>query len=661
MPTLTPKHHKEAAVQGGLLTGAESRSMMLVAPATTTATPTSSWQAGESSPSQPTKNRQHQHQHQNHQRKQKHQTRLLYLDSLRGILAILVVFHHFRCGFMPCHVFGPSAQWMTDPTVCDDIDTSWNILLNPFFNGPFCVAVFYVMSGTVLAHGLWEAPMDRWRLAVAKRFFRLALPCAAALVWSALLGGFNVHNEAAAITKSLWLSQYNLIRPSPITGMLSQMGWGLWHGTSTLNNAMWTMQFELAGSFLVFVLVALLRASPHRIRRRWLGVLFVALLVPSTTRERGLQAHVAYSAVHRMPGRPGQKIFSKHEPRVVALDPLRHSHLLHQIHESVDTGSNKGTAVLPLSFTEAEPDSWDFKRSEADQHLVVLDKPKPIKSNQGGTLLTTAAVSNTDIVRELLGAADPTNSDFDAPEIEFVKDHTWKTVNPWLWYAAFVAGVGISEHVVSTGLSARSRAGGATPGGYLLTSLAFCCASFPLLPGLEARRHVLWRAMYRVAGWVGVGGVAEFFWYILGAVALMYYLVVHSPIWRERLVAHPVLPFFGTISSSLYLTHLPVIYTLTCWLFVHLEAQFQFEYHFAAGIVSLILSLPVIFAVAYIFWRSVEQPAIAYSNELAIRILGLSSEQSHYALPLYHHLCTASINDGNRASYRICETTFLIE
>lgn len=555
--------------------------------------------------------------------------RMEYLDSLRGILAVVVVFHHFRCGFRPCHMFGGAAEWLSDPGVCEKASTTMNLVYNPFWNGTFAVSVFLVMSGFVLAHNLWKAPAETWRLAVAKRYIRLAIPCAAALVFSYALAGFctpttGLHKDAAAITKSLWLQKFPMERPSPVTGLMGQIGWGVWHGTSTLNNAIWTMKFELFGSYLVFLLVALLKGSPHRIRSRWLGALFLLMLVPASTRNHSLEARISYTVIEEVPGgKPGQKRTSKSTPRVVVLDPVKHSHVLHLIHEQINTGNNKETSLLALTYMEALPDPWYLKKEEIDYNVITLDKPMKKHHKQLG-------ITNTQIYRELIGAADPSNKNYSTPSIEITKVTGWITTNPWLWYATLVAGVWMSEHVLSVATGIQMGGGLTVAGtplrhGFLL--LAFLCATYPYT-SVEAGTTSLWRSMLKIASILGLGSVAHFFWCIIGAVSLVYYIVVHSQLLRKLLVVHPVLPKLGQISFALYLTHVPILYTLTSAIFLPLYPFFD-ENMAVASFIAFLASLPVMFGVAYLFWKFVDQPAIDYSRQLAQRMLGLPETMTH--------------------------------
>jgi hypothetical protein len=97
------------------------------------------------------------------------------------------------------------------------------------------------------------------------------------------------------------------------------------------------MQYEFIGSYLVFGLVQFLKGSPHRIRSRWLLALVFIFLASSATRSDTLEAHVVYQVIEQLPGKPGQRQPTRLIDRVVTLDPVKHAHVLHVIHEQVNT------------------------------------------------------------------------------------------------------------------------------------------------------------------------------------------------------------------------------------------------------------------------------------------------------------------------------------
>jgi peptidoglycan/LPS O-acetylase OafA/YrhL len=490
-------------------------------------------------------------------------TRLEYLDGLRGLLCLIVVIHHYRCGFQPCQIFGASAQWITDPTVC--IGSEPWVLLAPLVNGTFSVAVFFVMSGTVLSNGLFTADETRWRLAVVKRYFRLLIPCAAAMVLAWALGGYTAHEEAAAYTNSKWLLELSPQRPAP-TSLPFQIVFGIWQNTSTLNNAFWTMPIELFGSFVVFGLVAILKGCSSVNSKRFLAGLFFCLLVPSSTLGTSLSIELEWQ---RGPDDVAR----------VSINPAYHANLL----ETMD--------ALRLELqNNARPQKW-WESDPPETKPISLDSPKKI--------------DNAVLVQEVFHRSRV----YDRQQL--VKSTKWKTSNPFLWYAAFVGGVWITEHNLRIQRPS-------TPGwqAALLLAVSYLCATFPLF-GLIMDSNPVWKLMKTVASTMGLGFAPFALYYIVGAVCLVQ-LVVSSP-GAKTFLSSPMCRWFGKISFSLYLTHIPIVYTLTSHLYVVLLESGWTD----ASLVAFVVSFPIMVGVAAVFERAVDRPSLAASAAIGKILLGM--------------------------------------
>lgn len=514
------------------------------------------------------------------------QPRLLYIDSLRGLLVLIIIYHHIRCAFNPCLVFGNSVEWINDIDQCSETTQPYWSLLNPVTNGTFAMAAFFVLSGMVLAQGLWKAPSEKWRIVVAKRFFRLAIPCSVAMIFSYCLAGFSFHKEAAEVTNSLWLTRMSLDLPIPV-GLLSQAVLGLWHGTATINKAMSTMSYELFGSYLVFGLVQLLKASSGRMRSRWLGALFLYLLVPSSSRIRKLQAILSYDIVKSLPGEAGQKRQFEVVSRKLAIDPIRHSHLLRQIDVQVHL-----SAPLTVNYTEQEPMLW-YHSSTGQDGLQVLDQ-------------SSSSAENLQWYREVLLAADATQTDHTSPHLEIRKTTTWQWTNPWLWYAAIVAGVGLSD-------SGTARKASSERPMWML-AVGFLLASIPFT--MTEQSSLVWKFQQSVATMCGYENEAHVFWSLLGAVIVVG-SVVHSPALQKALVCVEWLPSIGKFSFAFYLTHLPILFTFTCFMFVRYGLT-----------IALLGSVPVMGVVGFLFYAYVDEPSIYFSAYIAERLLGYHRESA---------------------------------
>ena len=99
------------------------------------------------------------------------QGRFAALDGLRGIAAIVVVFHHFLCAFLPQFVPG-----LTDHTSWL-VDTPLGLLVN----GHFSVYIFFVLSGFVVARAAVKSS-DPFYVNIPLRYLRLALPATASVI-----------------------------------------------------------------------------------------------------------------------------------------------------------------------------------------------------------------------------------------------------------------------------------------------------------------------------------------------------------------------------------------------------------------------------------------------------------------------------------------------
>ncbi len=187
--------------------------------------------------------------------------RFRFLDGLRGWAAVVVLLHHVFIDGLPANGL------MADRIL-------WAKVF--FLNGTLAVCVFFVISGFSLSIRYLDGGDGRALARIASgRYLRLALPILA----------------ICAITHALLVSGVippAAHRPPPLDAFLMftptlehLLSFSLlkvfvaYSGAETYDPPLWTMSYELYGSFLVFAVVALLRRS--QLRTLMLGVLFVAL------------------------------------------------------------------------------------------------------------------------------------------------------------------------------------------------------------------------------------------------------------------------------------------------------------------------------------------------------------------------------------------------
>ena len=187
--------------------------------------------------------------------------RLRFLDGLRGWAAVVVLLHHVFIDGLPANGL------MADRIL-------WAKVF--FLNGPLAVCVFFVISGFSLSIRYLDGGDGGALTRIASgRYLRLALPILAICAITHALLLLGIIPPAAQ-------------RPPPLDAFLTfaptlqhLLSFSLlkvfvaYSGAETYDPPLWTMSYELYGSFLVFTVVALLRRS--QLRTLMLGVLFVAL------------------------------------------------------------------------------------------------------------------------------------------------------------------------------------------------------------------------------------------------------------------------------------------------------------------------------------------------------------------------------------------------
>jgi peptidoglycan/LPS O-acetylase OafA/YrhL len=178
--------------------------------------------------------------------------RLWHLDGLRGWAALFVILHHLELAFFP-------AIKGTNDGVSPVLGP-----LSFLVDGPLAVAIFFLLSGIVLAEATRSATdqhCGQIGLAglILKRWLRLTLPIIAAglliLVLFVMLG--NRTTEASLLTQSDWMHSLFPIGYQPaFSKVLLEAAIGAFLGPQTPihDPVLWTIRVEFLGSILVFAL-----------------------------------------------------------------------------------------------------------------------------------------------------------------------------------------------------------------------------------------------------------------------------------------------------------------------------------------------------------------------------------------------------------------------
>ena len=196
--------------------------------------------------------------------------KLVPLEGLRGIAAIIVMLGHLVRGLVP-----PD-------------DVKWHGLHQVhrwLLNGGAAVTIFFVLSGFILSLPFAK---DRSRLrvltALLKRWPRLAVLTTIACLfsWGLIVLSQDSYTRAAAVTGNAWMAaHFN----SPLQGQdiswMAALREGLYRvflsGDSKFDSPLWTMRIELFGSFAIFLAAPILFAMKHwPLRLAAIGLVMIA-------------------------------------------------------------------------------------------------------------------------------------------------------------------------------------------------------------------------------------------------------------------------------------------------------------------------------------------------------------------------------------------------
>lgn len=202
--------------------------------------------------------------------KQQLSRRIEYLDGLRGVAALLVVFTHFLQLYTP-GVFTPDAS----------VDHGYEKFiagtpLNLLFHGKFWVAVFFVLSGFVLCQpGIKNNSGVLAISSAIKRYPRLAIPALGSTLFAWVVGIMTqARHYDALIPVSLSQRANPYADVGGFFGAIYQGAYGAFFlGQYKLSPVLWTIGTELIGSILVVALVWMLPG----VRRRMLGCAIIVV------------------------------------------------------------------------------------------------------------------------------------------------------------------------------------------------------------------------------------------------------------------------------------------------------------------------------------------------------------------------------------------------
>jgi peptidoglycan/LPS O-acetylase OafA/YrhL len=203
---------------------------------------------------------------------QQQESRILSLDALRGMAALIVFFSHLQLSFYPNLTIDSKSYSMI------------RIPLAIVVNGGAAVSLFFVLSGFVLTYRFFQSgTLTSMPDAVVRRWPRLAGPVVIVSLISGLLMGLELYRnqKLAEINGSAWLKDFFAWKSQGAMEVIHALKEGI-YGTFVsqhcpYNMSFWTMHYELVGSFAAYAFTLFVIIIGRRVD--WRPIVGVMLLL----------------------------------------------------------------------------------------------------------------------------------------------------------------------------------------------------------------------------------------------------------------------------------------------------------------------------------------------------------------------------------------------
>lgn len=177
-----------------------------------------------------------------------------YLEGLRGLAALIVVFAHYV------------QFYYSDPLFYNPQSSlEYYLSKTPFnltYNGNFAVCVFFVLSGYVLSMKFFqEKSMDIIYSSAVRRYIRLAIPVLFSVFLAYILLLLDLYDQFGKYTGDL---RYESMEHNFFSMLKTSLYEIFFNYSNTYNGVLWTMTYEFLGSFLIFSFLALFGQANKR-------------------------------------------------------------------------------------------------------------------------------------------------------------------------------------------------------------------------------------------------------------------------------------------------------------------------------------------------------------------------------------------------------------
>jgi peptidoglycan/LPS O-acetylase OafA/YrhL len=192
--------------------------------------------------------------------------KLIELEALRGVAAVIVMLHHFLV------VVAPRLHGRNFP------DDPIALVRTPLFalvNGTAAISIFFVLSGFVLTLRAMEH--RDWRqivTGVLKRWPRLVPLVVTTNILSALFLLLGLYQDRTWFGTGVFDPDTPVIRSALIDGLFTTF----FVGSARFNTALWTMHYELFGSFAAYATALVLIFQKSFARAMLIGAIILVAI-----------------------------------------------------------------------------------------------------------------------------------------------------------------------------------------------------------------------------------------------------------------------------------------------------------------------------------------------------------------------------------------------
>ncbi|WP_159461968.1 acyltransferase family protein [Salirhabdus sp. Marseille-P4669] len=190
--------------------------------------------------------------------------KIYYLEGFRGLAAFIVVIAHY----MQFYFYDPLFK---NPNTSLEIIIS-KTPLNLFYNGNFAVFSFFVLSGYVLSIKFFrDRKLETIQASASKRYIRLAIPVLSSVIIAYVLLVTNSYELFSQYTGDM---RYDDMSHNLFVMIKTALFDIFFDYSNAYIGVLWTMTYELFGSFLIFSFLSLFGINP----KRYIAYMFLIVL-----------------------------------------------------------------------------------------------------------------------------------------------------------------------------------------------------------------------------------------------------------------------------------------------------------------------------------------------------------------------------------------------